>query len=886
MFRRITQKYLNLYLSLFVTLIISLISYLGFFDHINGFIYDKTVSLTPNKKLQERPVLLVEISSGDLLSSEREWEESLGKILSLDPKSFLFLTNPKNPEVLYNKFSPQVPIFFSQELEYLYEKQKVYKKATTEKLNLSEKSYGYIAVPESKDGIFRTYQDSFDTDFGTALSLEKRVANSFSPKKDLVGKYYINFNNSNSLPVISLERLLKEGLVPEIIQNKHIIFGYKKRDLEIGLSTPLLEKNLTHLEFFGYSFLTILQESYVTYIYGIYEVLVVLFFLFTGLFVHSFFRISFTPYSVVFAIPFIYALTFSLLHFFYIWLPITEILVVTTFVSYLIIWRRSQERKINANRLMSTSADKIRERVMHKTFFNSDEYWDYIARLITQTLNLNRIIFLEKTKGDHRLSEIKAVHCNFEDILEMRRDYEREPYKSAIEAREAIEAKERQFFKDLKDEESQYIVPLIYSGQVMGFWAFTVNRDLVENIANFKDILSQYSNEISTLLYQRSEWRVVATKEKKPWEKLIVATDSDDTFRKIQGTFTILDKRLNLLETVINRYDNGMILYDMFGRVYHINKRMQGLLSHIGVLPFKISGEELVATLCSLENSVSTTVFRDAILEKESFLFEVKTDIERGHSYLLKGAPISKEDLGGNFNDTFLFDNYGILIEIIDISTYKDQVDLKRDVIKESNRQIREILQPIVTAFSLKEMNPENKEVVRHKFNSFIFAYNKMEDLISQDIFFGQEQYYPVEITPYLTRSIKSLTTQAQEALIEFDIQHQTRVGLAFVNPVNIQELLTWFLKFLIEDGAEESKISIDIQENQKEIVLILGNEGFGIPNEKFQKLLFGKEPSEEFIYTKVKESISKIEKVGGRVVGFSQHGEGIIFMIYLKRYQ
>ena len=96
--------------------------------------------------------------------------------------------------------------------------------------------------------------------------------------------------------------------------------------------------------------------------------------------------------------------------------------------------------------------------------------------MINQSLNLKRMIFLERVPNDHRLKEIKAFECSIHDVVDLRRDYERTPYSTVIQEQKPL-LQTKPYLLPLAVEDQQYLAPLMFAGDVLGFWAFTVASD-------------------------------------------------------------------------------------------------------------------------------------------------------------------------------------------------------------------------------------------------------------------------------------------------------------------------------------------------------------------------------------------------------------------------
>lgn len=828
----IRHRYLEIYLTLFVVSLISIVGYFGFFDYLNNSIYSKTISMTSDNTSRDTQFLLIELNEKEVKQSSEAWNNSLNKILKFDPKSFVFLIKTQSSTDILNSFSKNIPLYFATTLDRYLDNKGLYYKIKDQNYNIDERYKGFISMPKSTENIYLFYQDFFNTNSQKYNSLERKIVKDFSLKgaNQTLGKYYINFSNS-SIPIISFSKLIKDGTIYEIIKDKHIIFGYEKRYFEAGFNTPLENSPITYLEFFGYSFSTILNNNEIYYVDGWMKLLIVCAFIFIWIVLNKLLKIKHSFMTVLIIIFFIYFLLWILLNYFYIWIPFIEILLIILSSSYIQIWYRLQKKEFKENRLISNYSQKIGGKTTHETFFNSDKYWIYLSNIIIQTLNLEKIIFLEKVEDEHRLNEIHSVNCNFDDILEQRRDYEREPYKSAVSQQKPIMLESRHFFKESKDNEIEYMVPLIYSGKVMGFWAFTIDKNSINDMKNFNLILEKFSKELSGILYKRYEW--INKNTKKPWHNIVKIYTKDETFTKINLTLSIFEKKINLLESLVNKFDNAIILYNIFGSVTHINKNMQLFCDNIDILPFNITPKILFSNLCDLSLKETASIFRKAIFTKDKFYYDIKHPLVPQNKYMLKGTMIFQEDLGDSFQDTFFFNSYGILIEIIDISLYKNKFDSNQDI-------------------QLMENN-----------------------------------IYPVDIYPYINKAIERVSTELSTKDLKIIVTKDDNLPLIFLNfsDSDIEEMMIIFIKCLIDDAIENSKITIDIKKNQDSIDLILKDEGFGLPDKKFQRMLSSNDENRESIYIKLQEIIKKISDIEGKVIAYSYHGEGIVFTISLKVY-
>ena len=84
--------------------------------------------------------------------------------------------------------------------------------------------------------------------------------------------------------------------------------------------------------------------------------------------------------------------------------------------------------------------------------------------------------------------------------MEQRRDYQRAPYSDAIKA-SGVVLVTRPFFKQLTESERQYITPLMYAGDIRGFWALTVSTQPDFDEQAFCHNVNAFAKQVGELLF-------------------------------------------------------------------------------------------------------------------------------------------------------------------------------------------------------------------------------------------------------------------------------------------------------------------------------------------------------------------------------------------------
>jgi len=259
--------------------------------------------------------------------------------------------------------------------------------------------------------------------------------------------------------------------------------------------------------------------------------------------------------------------------------------------------------------------------------------------------------------------EVKALNCSISDIKEMRRDYHREPYTSAIEAGGVVRLMDRLFLSDAEIEgEEQYMAPLIFGGQTLGFWAFGIQFQHVAEIDGFNNVITDFAHQISELLFRRKEWQQQQVKSN------LLSTVTDFSLGSIQDSLSkavaLMERRYGLLESVFHGLASATILYDLFGRVLHVNKSMVDLLGIVGVAPYRITALDLVVCLTGETMEQVRGHLRKVLLGHEEIAFQVQHEsIETRH--ILKVRPLLDSSKHVTKGIT-PFSAVGFLLEIVE----------------------------------------------------------------------------------------------------------------------------------------------------------------------------------------------------------------------------
>lgn len=342
-------------------------------------------------------------------------------------------------------------------------------------------------------------------------------------------------------------------------------------------------------------------------------------------------------------------------------------------------WVEEDELK----RLMNNIRQKMLGRYLPKSFTEQSTPWDSIIQLINQQLDLDKSIFLARLEGDHRLYEIRAINCHLTDIHEMRRDYERAPYSDAIKAFGTVKIS-RPFFKALTQSETQYIVPLMYAGDIRGFWAMTITPDEGFNETAFIKNVNRFANQVGELLFH---YRVFETQDKTENNliaRLLTLNLAKPLSQQIKHSLNEMEQKLTTLEHVFNQIRSASVLFNLFGQVVQTNHALEQLAKQHHLPVFEMTALDLLCKVSKLDHESAKGKLRYLTLHKGEIYLPVQLDSKQ---FVLNVRTIESSDEKSSAGEPF--EVGGILFEFINLSELLDQIKDESETAK-SDQDIQE----------------------------------------------------------------------------------------------------------------------------------------------------------------------------------------------------
>ncbi|WP_319575980.1 CHASE2 domain-containing protein [uncultured Desulfobacter sp.] len=886
---------------------IELLSIVNFFVLPNGVIYDTFCKLPPKSTQGSKKVMIVPINQEQLYSDDETWILFLNNLHDVNAKQILFsFFPPRASEQFYARASEFKNVIFGRQ-----------KQLPITSLNVQiahqprSGAPGFVPIPDfvhkytlkiapydlpvNQYGIHR-FAHAFFLHNEAKKHIEPNFILAAAQMRDeapqtIDSQFAINFiATAGALPNISFESILSGNIVSELFQDRTLLVGFGKSSDSPGFQTPVHtgSRTLSLVEYNGFALDTLIENRIIQWP-GRYAILLIVSGIVIGcLFVFPLF--SDTLFFICAGLFYLFTVigSFLLLRYALVWLPIMEIMAAETAVFMFVFGRKYVSKNKFAREVMLNKSTQLKDRFFPDGFYASQAYWAKVVNMVNQTLNLERVIFLEKVPDDHRVREIIALNTSIENIQERRRDYERTPYSTAIGENRPIEV--TSFFKGVGEEDVQYLVPLSYAGQVQGFWAFVISSRNMLEVNYMLSIIRNFAVEIGELLYKREQWLAEKKKKQNLFRKLLAVETRDDLYHEVNAVISMLVRRLSTLDHLLNALESPIILYDIFGQVTHVNHAMNKLLNQMKVAPFKMSALDLAIRLTGHNAEEMRDKLSQVMLSHIRLNLPV-TLSDAPHAYRLSIHPLVGEDETLLQDDqAYPFNIHGMLFEMTDLTETKDLSLLKSDVFERSNVQLKHGVESITNAcVLLEDEGTENKDQIltelltqKDKMISFM---DELSGYMDKEIMFDGQQLFPVMPLKQITDALALIKEDLEKKKITIDLAEEHFLDMALAVPSDLKTLCKAMLFILLEDAFNDTTIHITAANENGTMCYTLFNTGYGMPNEDFQRHLTSKQISDTTPYQQIYQFYPKLEHWKAHLSGSSEVGKGIIFMLKLQKF-
>lgn len=755
-------------------------------------------------------------------------------------------------------------------------------------------AYGYAEPPLQRHGTYRGHRLWLDVDGQRQPSFLAKVADLGAGLPD-AAVFYPDLDRESvaRLPKLGIEQALAGGLIEELVRGRSILIAPSHENLP-PLHTPVGPMSSA---MFDAVTLNALIDGHGIRFAGTGALLAgIAAIIGANLFLAQLIPLQGALWGGL-GLCFAYmAAVWLALHGFGLWLPLTEYLLAQVWVFFALFRQRALVEQRSLHSLATRLRFEIRKQVMPAGFYQTDDHWTYVAVLVQQIFDLKRVIFLERIQGDHRLREIKALNCSLDSIDEKRRDYERTPYSTAIAEFGPIEL-ERSFFRNADPLEIQYLAPMLYAGDVLGFWAISFAPGGTQRDSGFLSRLRDFSEQLGYLLHARREWQERRKHEEEILGSFLRIQAGESAFRDVNRAAATLEKKLSQVRTVINELGIHCIVYDLFGRVAFINHNMEKLARQEKLLPYDVTMADFTAELTGYSIAHVRSLMQSIIFMGSTFTLPVSLAENRYFILNLKPLKAAPEEveMAPELAEARPFQLQGVLFEMIEITMLVQQCRAQDELLRHILEQLRNSLTSLLLAADLLEQDQiEATEtrtlaaLLQERLRTVAPTLDQLQARLHMDFHTLMDHasaVFPMDGIKPLEAAVANLAEATRRFDVTARIARPSATRLILASAGELREVYDCILAALVADSISNGVISIEITNEPRHVRLAFKNQGFGLPVEQLRAYVEGEEAVAPRPFAGLREASAKVRRWGGELSLDSRLAAGIEVTLVLDAF-
>lgn len=883
---------------LLICLLFWLAEAVGVLDRSSGWFYDELVSILPAQSGRAPLVALVETPAEGLEPADHL--RLLDRLQHLGARQVVFSVTPDAQPAFFARAREAGNVVLGRPL-------RPQPRATDLPMlapmpaAASGIASGISGVLASGDGIFRRQAVTIlagGRDASPRTLLEVVAAQEFlgagfrSPKEP----YWIDFSvDAGGLPRALAQDVLAGRLIPELLRGRSVVVGAAQPIYNAGLHIPLRDhgQGISLAEFQARALETLLQDSapwrlpswaVLLLLLGLAAVLTLAYQI-----LDQVQALAFTLATVLIHV----ALAAIVLLLFRLWLPLAAILGVQLALGIVIFSYRKMVQDRALSRLLVHISARVSERAMPRSFYSSGDPWQEVIRLVKQTLGAERQIFLECIPGQVHVREVAADACTAEDIREMRRDYRRAPYVDALELRGPLALSERRFLQPAGDAEQQYLVPLLYAGEPIGFWAFTLDARGREDLSDVVNAAARIGEQIAELMFHRRQWNERQKRHGGRLAQTLRLVSPQDRYRELAQIQGQLEFRLDQMEGVGQALGTAFALYDLFGNLLHVNSAMEEWARNAGLRLFDMSALDFAITLTGRTTGFSRDYLRRLMIERAPLHVAISAPGRPEQRYFLQVRPVPRRR--GATDTGSPFDLLGVLFEITDIGPIATKLRMRDELVQRLGTRLQGDLLGLRQLVDALRNRPSPGAVndALAMLDEDVAAVSGMigqvREALSADALLQEMSFYPVDPRSCLDRAVQTQGAGLAARNLALKLEFPGHNHMVLADPAGLQQVLEQLLTLLIDDATDGSELRIALREGRSResawTVLEMACRGHGFPMERLDLYLRASELDAFARGHPLYQARRQIERWEGRLEGESRVGAGLTLRLHLRGY-
>lgn len=706
--------------------------------------------------------------------------------------------------------------------------------------------------------------------------------------------YLINFRDGLAgLPKVDLDRVVHGQIVAGLVNNRTVLIGMTSPTGNTRLNVPFEFGStwITELEYHGFATRTLLggellREAGTTMtsalLVGLLLFIIVLGVLAGARYILWIIIATIIAVPVATAILYFYANTA---------VPVSELWAALFVFLAVAAYRHWTLKGRVLERLVRGLSLRVRERLQPISAADHVGPWAQVATMASQLLDLNRSVFLETIPGEPRVREVVAAGCDLSDIAERRRDYRRAPFAEAVTANEPTATK-RPLLTTRRPDEDQFLAPLSYGGELLGFWSFSVDRHQWIDSPGFMALAKAFIEQASDYLADLRQRTILLGGEQSRRRYLAnpMERSSAGSERELEPLLELQHRRMVLLEEILGGVTTATIVYDAFGRVLQVNQRMVQLLKNVQLSTTDTSPLDLISRLTDAPPDRVRRYLRHIVLERGAISVPTRPSAD-GKRFLLYISSIDHMPQRGRESVEPLSMFRAILCELIDITAFERLFAMRELLSEQMSHRLRNSLAAMFAAADLlgdarlsQEQRTASLDSLKRALQTSKEAFDAFEGFLDLPLVSDIAERYPVDARTTLVESIAATRPEADRLHVRIESEIPEFVGLVIAATQELATLMRTILLLLTQDAREGGSVRIAMRELGNDVATEFANDGFGIPDDRLQEYLHGAEEPQSSAFRMIRLGFKDAERWGGQFEAESPAGQGYRFKLTLRK--
>lgn len=703
-------------------------------------------------------------------------------------------------------------------------------------------------------------------------------------------EFWVDFRGGpGSLPHLDARRALAGELIPELVRRRTVLVGEAHPATTVGLSTPTTEgiETLSLLEYRGQALNTLLTGRRIRSTGPAVELLLLLLLAITSIAIDRWLSLAGATVWTLGGLVGVLVMGALLFVQAGIWIPIPQLALVLGLSFFGFLRSRVTDLTSALDLLLLDVHRRLPSRALASAKGAEEPPWALIGHMIDQTLDLNRLIFLEANPESPQLEVALALHCSVEDLTERRLSHDREPYTNALEAKGLLRV--RHLFRENDPDEEQHLIPIGFAGELLGFWALGINTFKADATPRFQEIVRHFTQRTAEILYEARRQHRRSVVHTLLSERLLPERH-EQTRDALASALTTLGNRHDTLQNLVDQLESAVIVYDVFGRLTQINTKMLELLNKEKIKPFQLSAFDLLLSITDVDPTNGRKVIRKALVDGAPTTFTLELESQPSAVFQLQVKPLTPQE--DEDEEQPLSMQGMILFELLDTTSANRFSEMRSSLSDRFLVQMRRDLSTIDLSASLLsslELPADHCQrmggLIQKRVTEAVQAVSDCQQYLCAGEGTEELERFPIDPLPIIRAAVTAASEDANKKGVEIKLWEPGVTRYLLASTIEFRFLLKSLLSTLVNDAAEDSIILVRFGGDDSLVAIDFSNSGVGIPNQALQEYLHGEDPVVTEEMARLRQGAAWVEEWGGILEAVSDVGIGIHFTIHLARF-